>query len=247
MEHHMRTFAGAILLLATIVSASPGRAEPLKLLTEDYPPFNFLAEDKVTMTGMSTDVLRDMARRAHIEAEFALLPWKRAMLTAQEDANTCVYSAIRTPEREARYKWVGPLISDSLVLFARADRDIKIKSLEDVRAYMVGTYNGSLAIPLLDAKGVRIDVAPDDLSNLKKLAIGRIDLWVASQSTGMYMAKRAGVVTVKTAYVLGSGKDYEMYLACNKNLPDKTVNALNAILNQMRHDGTYARIQGNYR
>ena len=242
----MLKYLQIFVILLMVLKGSQGFADSLVLLTENNPPFNFMSVDDVNVTGIATDILREMANRAHIDVTIRMNPWKRALIAAESDESTCVYSAFRTAEREAQYKWIGPLISDNVALFARADRDIRVSSFDDVKNYVVGTYNGSAYIPLLEEKGIRFDIAPDNQSNLRKLAIDRIDLWVVSLSAGPYLAKQSGAVNVKPVFIFGNAKDYGMYLACNRGLSETIVTTLNGILKQMRHDGTYARILKNY-
>jgi polar amino acid transport system substrate-binding protein len=195
---------------------------------------------------MSTEVVTEMAKRAHLDVTVNIFPWARALVMAEKDSNNCVYSTIRTPERETKYKWIGPLFVDNLALFARAERDIQLAAIEDARKYRVGTYIGSLAIPILNAKEIPMDVAPDDQANIRKLAIDRIDLWVASLRTGPYAAKRTGIVKVKPVLTIGNANDFQMYLACNPTMSNETVDMLNATLKTMHRDGTITRILKKY-
>ena len=80
-------------------------------------------------------------------------------------------------------------------------------SLDDARLYKLGTYNGSWAIPIVESHGIPMDVAPDDQSNLKKMAIKRSNLWAASLLTGPFMAKRSGVVGLKPVLIIGSASN----------------------------------------
>ena len=143
-----------LVAAALLVCPCYALADPLTLATEDYPPFNYKVGESLPITGMSTDTLVEMAKRANVEMAPTMVPWARALAMAEKEKNTCVYSTIRTPERESRYKWIGPLISDNLALFARADADITLKTLDDARPYRIGTYNGSLANALLSAQGI---------------------------------------------------------------------------------------------
>jgi len=162
------------------------------------------------------------------------------------NANTCVYSTIRSPERERHYKWIGPLTTDQLALFALAANPILLHSIDDARSYRIGTYVGSVANAYLVLNQVVPDIAPDDKLNPKKLAAGRIDLWVASTRTGPYTARQAGV-QITPRLTINTGGDNQMYLACNLDMPDSRVAALNAALVKMKIDGAYLRILNKYR
>ena len=216
----------------------------LAIVTENYPPFNFSSDGGKTVTGLSTDIVMELARRANIKITVSIYPWSRALKMAENDENTCVISTIRSKERETKYKWIGPIASDTLTFFAAADSDISIKSIDDAKGYTVGTYFGSATIPILEQHGIRYDAAPADNLNPKKMSMKRIDLWVANSKTGFYTALREGI---KVKQVLLFGDATDMYLACNKNMPDETVEVFNNILKKMQKDGTIKSIEEKYK
>ncbi|PHV09590.1 substrate-binding periplasmic protein [Chitinimonas sp. BJB300] len=130
----------SITLFATLLGMSAGAAHALTLTTEDYPPFNMFEQKKVV--GISTDIVQEAAKRAGVPVTIQLLPWERALSMAKSDADTCVYSAVRTAEREKLFKWIGPLTTDEISLFALTDSPIKLSSIADAKKYKVGAYNG---------------------------------------------------------------------------------------------------------
>lgn len=233
------------LLLTALACGAPVRA--LTLVTEDYPPFNMLADGGKSVGGLSTDIIREMMKRADIPISVGLYPWQRALSLALTDKDTCVYSAVRTEKRELQYKWVGPVVSDDWALFAPADSTIHLQMLEDARAYKLGGYQGDAAGDYLVSRKFNVDIASADKLNPQKLMAGRIDLWIAGVRTGPFVASREGVRNIKPILVFGEAKDYQMYLACNKAVPDATITRLNSILKQMQQDGTIGRIQTQYK
>jgi polar amino acid transport system substrate-binding protein len=78
---------------------------------------------------------------------------------AKNNLDTCVYSTSRTPGREELYKWVGPLVSNNWVLFARADDVRRPKSLEDLRPYTIGTYSNDAIAEYFSLKGFSTELA----------------------------------------------------------------------------------------
>ena len=156
------------------------------------------------------------------------------------------YSTVRTAKREDTYKWVGPVVSDDWALFAPSDSKIVLKSLEDARKYKLGGYQGDAAGDFLVTHKFNVDIADTDKLNPRKLIAGRIDLWIAGVRTGPFVAHREGVMNIKPIFTFGEAKDYQMYLACNKAVPDDTIKRLNDILKQMHTDGSTAKIQATY-
>jgi polar amino acid transport system substrate-binding protein len=214
----------------------------LYITTEQSAPSSML--DRRRVVGIATDKVREAMARAGIDYTIELLPWKRAYLAALQRPDACVYSTSRTPEREALFKWVGPTDSGEWVLMGRADRKLQLRSLADARGLRIGTYNGDARDAFLRARGFEVDAASDDMANPRKLLLGRIDLWVASLRSGSTILARYGYD--KQLVPLLVINQIDVYLACNRAVPDAVVARLNTAFESIARDGTGQRIERNY-
>ncbi len=235
----------ALLILSgswpTTLAAAP-RAPHLVITTETSAPSSMLDDGRVV--GIATDKVRLALDRAGVTYDITLLPWKRAYMAALHQADTCVYSTTRTPEREALFKWIGPTSVGQWVLMGRADRNWRIASLEDARGLRIGTYNGDARDGYLRSRGFTTDAAPSDMLNPPKLLLGRIDLWAASWRAGSDVLARNGwdklIVPVFVFNSIG------VYLACNPSVPDALVKRLNAEFETIERDGSGRAIERRY-
>jgi polar amino acid transport system substrate-binding protein len=162
------------------------------VMTENYPPFNYENKNE-KVTGMTTDIVREIMKSNGEEYEIRLMPWARAYKQIINKPNKILFSMTRTPQREYLFKWVGPIANNSFVFYARSDSKITINSLEDAKdeKYKVGTYlDGANEIYLKSQDFYNIYSVPNDLLNIKKLVKGRIDLWAAGETQGLYKAKQ---------------------------------------------------------
>ena len=232
----------AIASLAGLFAASASARPRLVITTESSPPSAMMGEKQVI--GFATDKIRVIMERVGIDYQIDMLPWKRAYLLAQHQADTCVYSTTRVPERETLFKWVGPTHENDWTLFGRADRDYRIASIEDARKYRIGAYNGDVRSDALIAQGFIVDTVQDKLANPRKLLVDRIDLWASSVRVGSAIVAENGwgaqIVPVLTF------KRTELYLACNPSVPDALVAKMNAALRAMNSDGVSAAIERKY-
>jgi polar amino acid transport system substrate-binding protein len=230
-------------MLALGCAASQAQPEPrLYLTTEAAAPHSMLEGKRVV--GIGADTVREIMGRAHIEHTIELLPWKRAYTAALERNDTCVFSTTRTPEREALFKWIGPIGEADWVLMARADRNLHLDSLEDARPYRIGTYNGDARDQYLRARRFNVDPAPNDLINPRKLMANRIDFWAASIRRGSATLSRMGYAD-KIVPVLVFNR-IRVYLACNPGVPEALTTRMEAALESMERDGTMQRILHRY-
>jgi polar amino acid transport system substrate-binding protein len=169
---------GILIVLAAF--SGPAMAElaatDLRYFTEEYPPYNFQEEGE--MQGISVDLLRLIwEEMAVAEQPIRVVPWARGYRNVQERPGTVLFAMGRTEEREEMFQWVCPITVNRQVLIARADRDIRIDSLEDAKKYRIGTILEDVADNLLNEAGFENlqQVNNFDL-NVRKLDAGRIDL-----------------------------------------------------------------------
>ena len=232
-------------ILCLALASGMAYAEPrtrIEIVTESSPPSSMLEFGRVT--GFATDKLRVVMERSGIDHTITLLPWKRALLMAQTQPNTCVYSTTRTPEREALFKWVGPTHENDWTLFGLAKRNFKLTTLEDARGLRIGAYNGDVRGDALTARGFEVDSVQDRVSNPRKLLVGRIDLWASGMRMGTSIVAENGwsgqIVPVLTF------QRTELYLACNRGVPDRLVAKMNAALQAIKREGIAAAIERKY-
>lgn len=240
LKHLLAAALAAGLLFSGAASAALPPGYKIQLLTENYPPFNMAEGGKnfareENLRGFAVDVLRETFRRAGIAYEMTLrFPWARVYQMALDNPDHGVFVAVRTPEREKLFKWVGPIAADAWVLLARADSPISLASLEEARQYRVGAYKGDVIAEELKAKGLPLSEALRDQDNAHKLQKGQIDLWATGDPSGRYLAKQEGVGGLKTVLRVEGG---QLFLALNLQTPDEAVQRLQTALDQLRAEG----------
>ncbi len=252
------TFMFKHLLLAlvstSVLLAGPSHAdEPsdasLVLLTENFPPYNMAKNGKnfakdENIEGIAVDIVRETFKRAGISYNLTLrFPWERIYKLGLEKPGYGVFVMARLPDREALFKWVGPLGPDDWVLLAKADSKIQLADLEHARRYKIGAYKGDAIAETLEKQGLNPIVALRDQDNARKLVDGQIDLWATGDPAGRYLARQVGVTELRTVLRFNSA---QLYLALNKAVPDDVVARLQAALDQLRSEGVVDQIMARY-
>jgi polar amino acid transport system substrate-binding protein len=233
----------AALLAGSAAAHAQTRTSPrLYLATEASAPYSMRDGERVV--GIGTDMVREIMTRTGTPYTIELLPWKRAYTAALERPDACVFSTTRTPEREAQFKWIGPIGEADWVLMKRAGRKLNIGSLDDARRYRIGTYNGDARDQFLRARGFQVDPAPSDMLNARKLMADRIDLWAAIVRRGSVTLARLGYADkIVPVFVFNR---IRVYLACNRAMPDAMVARMNGAVEAMERDGSTRRIVHRY-
>lgn len=236
----------ALALAAAIGAFACGTAAagPLVLVTEENPPYNFTDQATGKVSGIAAEIVQTLMARTGVEYRVEVLPWNRAYASARENADTCIFAVNETEERKPLFTWIGPLSRGGTVLFTREDSAVTLASLDDAKPFLVGVQQNSAAEKMMAEKGVpRVEAVPDAMTNARKLAAGRIDLWVSGLISGPYQAKVAGIGKVKPVLVLNESV---LSMACNPGVDAATVAKLNAELTKMRGEGLLEATTAKY-
>lgn len=248
-KHLLLALASSSMLMAATVHADESSDTSLVLLTENFPPYNMAKNGKnfardENIEGIAVDIMRETFKRAGISYNLTLrFPWERIYKLALEKPGYGVFVMARLPDREALFKWVGPIGPDDWVLLAKADSKIQLEGLEQARRYRIGAYKGDAIAQSLDKQGLKPVVALRDQDNAQKLMEGQIDLWATGDPAGRYLARQVGVNGLKTVLRFNSA---QLYLALNKDVPDEVVARLQAALDELRKEGRIDQIMANY-
>lgn len=243
MKYQVQTILAAILF-SLIFTVSQASATDFKIMTEEYPPFNYSEGGK--LTGLSTDVMMELAKRVGHSSEFEMLPWARGYNLIQKKSGQILFSMTRTEAREELFKWVGPVASNKWVLFAKKDSGLTIASLEDAKKVKkIGTYKEDAAETFLKEEGfTNLDSVVNDELNVPKLMAGRIDLWIVGELQGIYKAKAKGVADDLEKVM--DIKDTQLYIAFSKDTADEDIAKWQKALDDMKADGSYDTILKKY-
>ncbi|MFL9813649.1 ABC transporter substrate-binding protein [Stutzerimonas sp. VN223-3] len=236
-----------VFLLLSVLLASIGVAHAelpanykIILQTDNFPPFNmgpnhknFARGDEVQ--GISTDTVREIFKRAGIDYSLTLrAPWDRIYSQTLDSTGHGLFSVARTPQNQAQFKWVGPLARYESVLLAAPGKNISPTDLRQAKSYEIGAQKSSGVSQYLTSQGLQPIDSLSEEENLRKLLIGRIDLWATADPSWRYYAEQHGAEGLKPVL---SYHPADLYLALNKDTPDEAVTRLQAALNEVIGEG----------
>lgn len=222
--------------------ADTGQTVSLRLYTEEYPPWNFTRDGEVT--GLNTELLQLLLDKLGFKGRFEVVPWGRAQLFTQTQADSCFFSAVRTLEREELYQWVGPLSTEYVQLFSIDPAHAKFRRFSDAKKLRIGGQTADAFTDYGASKGLKIQRIAEIPVNLSMLQLKRIDLWLAGSVGGPYIAAQKGI---RIYPVVSSEDAFDLWLACNPAMSQKVVAQLNSALQLSKQDGTLDAILHHYR
>ncbi|MGC0151227.1 substrate-binding periplasmic protein [Chromobacterium vaccinii] len=230
------------LLCGGLALASAAAGGAVRLLTEDDPPFNY-PDGRGGVAGAATEMVAEMFRRAGVDYRIELLPWARAYQQALLETDACLYATTRTAERERRFVWIGPLLQNDWAIFAGPQSPPGGNDIERLRGYRIGGYRGDAVAQYLLDRGFKLDILSDDVLNLRKLMLGRIDFWASGVYHARFLARRERLGPLREVAVFSSSR---LYLACQPRMPAAVTGRLAIALASMQRDGFLERIKKRY-
>lgn len=224
----------------------------VQLLTEEFPPYQFYEDqnNEKSITGISMEIVKALQTKVGHEGHIKVLPWSRGLKLLAKNTNTALFSTARTPAREDKYKWVGPLAALEMGFFKKKGSPITITSLEEAKKVQrIGVAKNVATHEILTNMGfTNLDVmkSGSDDKNLKRLEKGRIDLWPTSYYAGIYSAKKLAILDriefVPDVSILSG----HLYMAFNKKTDDKIIDQWQSALDQLKRDGLIDGIVKKY-
>lgn len=223
------------VLAFSIFAATAARAQDLTVMTENYPPLNYLADGKAG--GPSVEIVQLIMDRLGTNSEIKVLPWARAYMLTRETENHILFSMTRIESREDLFKWVGPLAVKRHAFYTAEGSGITIKSLDDARGLIIGVQLDGVDQDFLVRNGFdNLDGISRWQLNAKKLLNGRIDVWLASTVSADEVLRQQNL----TGRIKKQAQAFQrpLYIAFNKKTPDSLIERWQAIRDEIYRDGT---------
>ena len=221
-------------------------------LTEEYPPLNSGANG--TIAGIGPEMLRAAIGQFNLTLrpeQLRLTAWTDAYRTALAQNETVVFSTARTDDREALFRWAGPIARLQYVVLADRDRMVRGDDLAGYRIVTMrddatGTYLRALGLP---DSSIRTETDPAAL--VAALRNGDADAIAYPLITTRALLARYGVDPNRFEIVRVLG-ERDMYFAFNRNASPIVVQAFNQSLGALKTEkdaagiAPYERILYNY-
>jgi polar amino acid transport system substrate-binding protein len=241
-----------LIVFALLVSSQAFADNSISIMTEEFAPYQFYEGegDKKTITGISIEIVQAIQKKVNNSAEIKVLPWSRALKLLAKKKNSALFSTARTPAREDRYKWVGPISKLEIVFFKKTDSQVKFDSLEDAKKLAkIGVTKNVATHEILTNMGfTNLDImqSGSDEKNLKRLIKNRIDVWPTAYYAGIYSAKRMGIldkIEVIPGVSIMSGF---LYIAFNIETDNQIIHQWQLALDQLKSEGVVEKIIKKY-
>lgn len=223
--------------------------DDIKFMTEPYPPYNFVENHR--LKGIAVDILEKIFEKMDSKLDrkdIKIFPWARSYDYIQHKKNISLFSMTRNESRENLFKWVGPIIDTEIGLIALKNRNIKIKTIEDIKKYKIGTIRSDIGEILLLKNKIplkRIQRVGKTLHNIKKLIAKRVDIWAYDLTVAKWELKSNGysLDDFEVVYVF---KKSTIYYAFSKNISNKLIDRIQKAFDEIKVSDEYKKIVDRY-
>lgn len=230
-------FLSLTLLTSSLKAAS---LEDITILTEEYPPYNYL-DEKGYLKGIAVDLLINAYKEAGIElntGDIKLQPWPRSYRQLLRAKNTMLFSMTRNAQREKLFKWVGPISKTKISLIAKKSRNIVINNAADLKQYRVGGILEDIGLQLVESifkDKQNIISVPTSASLTGMLHLNRIDLWAYEENAAYLFLGRHGFDSdlYESVYTLSEG---ELFYAFSLKTEQKIIDQLQRAIDKLREN-----------
>lgn len=175
-------FVFMLILPQTVFSA-----EKITLASLDWAPY---IGKNLENEGYIAELVKKAFEISGYEAHIEYMPWARTVEMAKNGEFDWYLPEYYAETLNENFLVSNPFPGGPLVFFKLKSKKISYSKLEDLKPFNIGIVRGYVNTQDFDnAQYLKKDPAKDDLTNLKKLGAGRIDLMIADKFVGLYLIK----------------------------------------------------------
>ncbi len=244
-------FLNCLLALVLAGVFPSGQATETITLNAEDNWFPFSAYRNGQTEGFVVDVIRAAYAAVAIEVKFDPMPFKRCLTKVESGTDLGCFTVNRQEDTEKQFLLHKvPLFNDTGGIYDMEKSGLPAKvSPADLIGHRVGYTHGYTYGDYLDnTDGIIKEEAPNDLSNLKKLAYGRQEYSLVSVITAAYLFKTYPKDFPVLPRLAGTVTEQEMFVGFSRHRPDSIEAAakLDEGLLIIRKNGTYSKIVSNW-
>ncbi|WP_370465432.1 transporter substrate-binding domain-containing protein [Nocardia sp. CS682] len=222
--------------------SSSSDANVLKVGTEGtYSPFSFQGTDG-KITGYDIEVIQAVGDKLGKKVEFVLTPWDAIFAGLESKRFDLVANQVTiNDERTNKYALSSPYTTSDGVIVTRADNNA-ITTLADLNGKTCAQSATSNWGKVATGAGAKVEAVEGFVQAIQLLKNGRVDATVNDSLAVAEYTKKTGDTGVKVSGK--TGETSKQAFAARKG--DAVIADVDRALNELRADGTLAKISDKY-
>jgi polar amino acid transport system substrate-binding protein len=237
----MKNLLGGLLLFLLPLGLAWAGPVVLKIYAMEGRPVSFLEGGKAT--GLVVELAREVQRRIRSTDPIEIVPWARANLLAEKEANVLLLSTISTPARDRYLRYVGPLFQLHLGGYALRSRAAELRARDPgLRSLRAGARRGSVFIGVAREAGYNLTEEVNGSETAARMLFAqRFDLLFDGDEILSGAVRRVGRDPDELELMVKLGTQ-NVNFAFSNGTHDSVLQAWEAALRDMKRDGSYQAI-----
>lgn len=242
-----------IIISWTVTPIVTASEDKLTFSTITFPPFSYVQAAKPA--GPFVDIINAVCREIKFDCDYQMLPNRRSKQVLKDGI---VNGNFPLGWNKGRDEWLWftiPLMKTEYGFFSKKDSQLEYTKLDDIQGMTVGVFGPSNTSNSLEkirqqmeAQGLKpiiINMHPNaDGTGLKKLALGRLDLYYVNRDVGFSHIKQFEISGVRYA---GEQKKLFYFAGFAKEHNDKAkVDKFNRSAIKLSNEGVIANLLAKY-
>jgi polar amino acid transport system substrate-binding protein len=236
-----------LLLLPSLLLGNWTWAEPLRIVSEEWPPFVYAENGHIK--GADKDVTEHLLSQLGYQVEWSLMPWRRVLREVEDGSADAILDIAPHPTHLKTYLFTDePLSSHETMLFYAVDRPLAFQNINDLTGLVIGVSPGYLYNNhrFITSDAFRRETAPTFEANLRKLVRGRVDLVAMSHPVGVYTSRALGI-NHRVGYHTTPLSHSEFFLVFNRTSTwEEPARAFSQALKAFKKTDEYSHILRKY-
>jgi len=243
-----KRWIACVCLFSLIVLSECAAADPLKIASLSYPPFQY--EEKGEAKGIAADIVKAVFTRMNREITINFLPFPRAITYIKDGRSDVIFTFYYKKEREAFADYSREaLVDQTISLFVHKDSKIvfdgNFSKLDPYKFGLVRFSYGKVFDDAVKNKEInRIDYVTEMETNMKKFIHRRFDILPSDRWVAYYYHSKIaprGITRIKE--LKPSIQTFPAYIGFSKANKLSTLrDQVDQVLREMKTDGSYQKI-----
>nr|WP_314859091.1 transporter substrate-binding domain-containing protein [uncultured Undibacterium sp.] len=247
----IKLLSSCVLALGLSFPVYADNAVPTIILVgeDDWYPYSAYKDGK--LQGLAVDLIEAAYAAVDVKVQFKTASYLRCMMLAESGQELGCFDSLKDSKLLKTHLFHQELIFKAEIgIYARASSKESNMKPRDLRDKHVGVTHGYTYSDEIDGTQlIQREVAPTDVSNLRKLILNRSEYSLVYTRVVDYLVAKYPAEFKDKIRQVGSLNQSELYLSFSKHRPEakKFANLLDLGLRKIKKNGVYAQIEQKWR
>ncbi|MFZ6655350.1 substrate-binding periplasmic protein [Undibacterium sp. TJN19] len=235
-----------MLLMLLIGGSGQVSAETITLIGEDnWYPYSAVKDGK--NRGFAVDVITAAYAASNIQVRFIATPYSRCLMLVQSGQELGCFDSLQDSTLTPNFLFHKEAIfKASIGIYSKADHAATGLTKRDLHGHAIGVTHGyTYGDAFENDKQMLREIAPSDLSNIRKLILGRSDYSLIYTRIADYLITTYPDELKGKIHQVGTLVEDKLFISFSKQRADAQhyADALDKGLREIRANGKYAVIE----